>query len=102
MYLNGVPQVILAMLESCGGLYSTVADQNQFMAANLGLVETPLTAVLIEQYGGAAGRVGSADDEVEMALDHLAHVFAGPIVHVSGGPRATACFKARHLWRFAL
>jgi CubicO group peptidase (beta-lactamase class C family) len=41
---------ILAMLESCGGLFSTVVDQNQFMAANLGLVETPLAPALKESH----------------------------------------------------
>jgi len=35
-----------AMLESCGGLFSTVNDQVQFMAANLGMIDLPLVAAM--------------------------------------------------------
>ena len=35
-----------AMLESCGGLFSTVTDQVQFMAANLGMVDLPIVAAM--------------------------------------------------------
>jgi serine-type D-Ala-D-Ala carboxypeptidase/endopeptidase len=35
-----------AMLESCGGLFSTADDQVQFIAANLGIVESPLVAAM--------------------------------------------------------
>jgi serine-type D-Ala-D-Ala carboxypeptidase/endopeptidase len=34
------------MLESCGGLFSTVTDQVQFMSANLGLVDLPIVAAM--------------------------------------------------------
>jgi CubicO group peptidase (beta-lactamase class C family) len=44
------PHWRFSMLESCGGLNSTVADQVQFIAANLEMVDSPIVAAMKESH----------------------------------------------------
>ena len=82
-----------AMLESCGGLFSTATDQLQFLAANLGMVDTPLTAAMKDSHQ-ARRDTDDKNRRIGLCWQTLPLRRSSPktIIWHNGGTEAARCF----------